>query len=35
MEALAESFGIPVHAVGMGDLRSFDAAEFAKGLVGA
>ena len=37
--ALAESFGIPVHAVGVGeqvgDLRPFDAAEFAKGLVGA
>jgi hypothetical protein len=32
MEALAESFGIPVHAVGLGDLRSFDAAEFAKRL---
>ncbi len=36
--ALAESFGIPVHAVGVGeqagDLRPFDAAEFAKGLVG-
>jgi fused signal recognition particle receptor len=37
--ALAESFGIPVHAVGVGeqagDLRPFDAGEFAKGLVGA
>ena len=37
--ALAESFGIPVHAEGVGeqagDLRPFDAAEFAKGLVGA
>jgi fused signal recognition particle receptor len=37
--ALAESFGIPVHAVGVGeqvgDLRPFDASEFAKGLVGA
>jgi fused signal recognition particle receptor len=36
--ALAESFGIPVHAVGVGeqvgDLRPFDAAEFARGLVG-
>jgi fused signal recognition particle receptor len=36
--ALADSFGIPVHAVGVGeqagDLRPFDAAEFAKGLVG-
>lgn len=37
--ALAEGFGIPVHAVGVGeqagDLRPFDAGEFAKGLVGA
>ena len=37
--ALAESFGIPVHAVGVGeqvgDLRPFDAVEFARGLVGA
>jgi fused signal recognition particle receptor len=37
--ALAESFGLPVHAVGVGeqagDLRPFDAMEFAKGLVGA
>ncbi len=37
--ALAESFGLPVHAVGVGeqagDLRPFDAAEFARGLVGA
>jgi fused signal recognition particle receptor len=37
--ALAEGFGIPVHAVGVGeqagDLRPFDAAEFARGLVGA
>jgi fused signal recognition particle receptor len=36
--ALAESFGLPVHAVGVGeqagDLRPFDAAEFARGLVG-
>jgi fused signal recognition particle receptor len=36
--ALAEGFGIPVHAVGVGeqagDLRPFDAAEFARGLVG-
>ncbi|MBS0561651.1 MAG: signal recognition particle-docking protein FtsY [Proteobacteria bacterium] len=36
--ALAEAFGLPVHAVGVGeqagDLRPFDAAEFAKGLVG-
>ncbi len=37
--ALAEAFGLPVHAVGVGeqagDLRPFDAAEFALGLVGA
>ena len=37
--ALAESFGLPVHAVGVGeqagDLRPFDAREFAGGLVGA
>jgi fused signal recognition particle receptor len=37
--ALAESFGLPVHAVGVGeqatDLRPFDAFEFARGLVGA
>jgi fused signal recognition particle receptor len=37
--ALAENFGIPVHAVGVGeqvgDLRPFDASEFARGLVGA
>ncbi len=37
--ALAEEFGLPVHAVGVGeqagDLRPFDAMEFAKGLVGA
>jgi fused signal recognition particle receptor len=37
--ALAETFGMPVHAVGVGekagDLRPFDAAEFARGLVGA
>lgn len=36
--ALAEQFGIPVHAVGVGeqagDLRPFDAEDFAKGLVG-
>jgi fused signal recognition particle receptor len=35
--ALAESFGLPVHAVGVGeqvaDLRPFDAGEFARGLV--
>jgi fused signal recognition particle receptor len=37
--ALAQAFGLPVHAVGVGeqagDLRPFDAAEFARGLVGA
>ena len=37
--ALAEQFGLPVHAVGVGekaaDLRPFEAAEFARGLVGA
>ena len=37
--ALAEEFGLPVHAVGVGekvgDLRPFVAAEFARGLVGA
>ncbi|WP_419757762.1 signal recognition particle-docking protein FtsY [Acidisoma sp.] len=37
--ALAEEFGLPVHAVGVGekvgDLRPFAAAEFARGLVGA
>jgi fused signal recognition particle receptor len=37
--ALAETFGLPVHAVGVGekagDLRPFDAMEFARGLVGA
>ena len=36
--ALAEEFGLPVHAVGVGeqagDLRPFDAREFARGLVG-
>lgn len=36
--ALAEAFGLPVHAVGVGeqagDLRPFDAASFAAGLVG-
>ncbi len=36
--ALAEAFGLPVHAVGVGeqagDLRSFSADEFARGLVG-
>ena len=38
-EALAEAFGLPVHAVGVGekagDLRPFDAGDFARGLVGA
>ena len=37
--ALAETFGLPVHAVGVGeqagDLRPFDARDFARGLVGA
>ena len=37
--ALAETFGLPVHAVGVGekasDLRAFDAGDFARGLVGA
>jgi fused signal recognition particle receptor len=37
--ALAEAFGLPVHAVGVGeqasDLRPFDADDYAKGLVGA
>jgi fused signal recognition particle receptor len=37
--ALAETFGLPVHAVGVGeqasDLRPFDAFEFARGLVGS
>jgi fused signal recognition particle receptor len=37
--ALAETFGLPVHAVGVGeqasDLRPFDALDFARGLVGA
>ncbi len=36
--ALAEAFGLPVHAVGVGekaeDLRPFRAADFARGLVG-
>ena len=36
--ALAEEFGLPVHAVGVGeqadDLRPFDAGEFAKGFGG-
>ena len=36
--ALAEAFGLPVHAVGVGeqvaDLRPFEAADFARGLVG-
>jgi fused signal recognition particle receptor len=37
--ALAEAFGLPVHAVGVGeqagDLRPFSAEEFARGLVGS
>ena len=37
--ALAEAFGLPVHAVGVGeqaaDLRPFAAIDYAKGLVGA
>jgi fused signal recognition particle receptor len=37
--ALAETFGLPVHAVGVGekasDLRPFDAFDYARGLVGA
>ena len=37
--ALAEEFGLPVHFVGVGeqagDLRPFDAGEYARGLVGA
>ena len=36
--ALAQGFGLPVHAVGVGerasDLRPFDAGDFARGLVG-
>ncbi len=36
--ALAQEFGLPVHAVGVGeaasDLRPFDAAEFSRGLMG-
>ena len=36
--ALAEAYGLPVHAVGVGeqagDLRPFDPAEYARGLVG-
>lgn len=36
--ALAETFGLPIHAVGVGeqagDLRPFDAGDFARGLVG-
>ena len=36
--ALAEAFGLPVHAVGVGekaeDLRAFEAMDFARGLVG-
>jgi fused signal recognition particle receptor len=37
--ALAEEFGLPVHAVGVGekatDLRAFEALDFARGLVGS
>jgi fused signal recognition particle receptor len=37
--ALAEQFALPIHAVGVGeqagDLRPFDANDFARGLVGA
>ena len=37
--ALAEAYGLPVHAVGVGeqagDLRPFDPVEYARGLVGA
>jgi fused signal recognition particle receptor len=37
--ALAEEFGLPIHAVGVGeqaaDLRPFDAGDFAAGLVGS
>ena len=37
--ALAQAFGLPVHAVGVGeqadDLRPFAAMDFARGLVGA
>ena len=37
--ALADGFGLPVHAVGVGekadDLRPFSATDFARGLVGA
>lgn len=37
--ALADSFGLPVHAVGVGeqveDLRAFSAKDFARGLVGS
>ena len=37
--ALADGFGLPVHAVGVGeqadDLRPFEAMDFARGLVGA
>ncbi len=37
--ALAEDYGLPVHAVGVGeqagDLRPFEALDFARGLVGS
>jgi len=36
---LAEAFGLPVHAVGVGeqaeDLRAFEALDFARGLLGS
>ena len=36
--SLAEKFGLPVHAIGVGekieDLQSFEAKEFAKSLMG-
>jgi fused signal recognition particle receptor len=36
--ALAERFGLPIHAVGVGeganDLRPFDATDFARSLMG-
>lgn len=38
MVALADQFGLPVHAVGVGeqaeDLRPFSAVDYARGLVG-
>jgi fused signal recognition particle receptor len=39
MVALADKFGLPVHAIGVGetaaDLQPFDAEEFAQALTGA